>query len=345
MDDDATDRSRSASERAEPIGEGPLPSGSSYPGEREGDGDRRANTAIEGATSGVPEKDRATGGILEPSEGERGGLPSGARAPGNDRSTARLDQASEMGSVSLVGSGPGHPDLLTRRAWKRLSAADVVLYDSLVDERVVAELSDGVETIDVGKRPPNRTSQDEINRLLCERAQRGERVVRLKGGDPCLFGRGGEEATHLASESIAFEIVPGVSSVLAAPSVSGIPLTHRGRASSVTVLTGHETPEKDESALDWEALATTVAAGGTLVILMGVKRLSENVHALRDRDLAPETPVAMIQEATREEERTIVGTLDTIVERRERAAIQPPAVTIVGDVVSVREEIEEQLLG
>jgi uroporphyrin-III C-methyltransferase len=345
MDDDATDRSRSGSEGAEPGGEDLGTAGSSYPGEREGDGDRRTNTALGNATSGVPASEEAAGGLFEPGTGERGDLPSGTRTPGKDRSTARPERTRETGPVSLVGAGPGHPDLLTRRAWKRLSAADVVMYDSLVDERVVAELPDRVATIDVGKRSPNRTTQDEINALLRERAKRGERVVRLKGGDPCLFGRGGEEATHLADEGIGFEIVPGISSVLAAPSVSGIPLTHRDRASSVTVLTGHETPEKDGSALDWEAVARTVATGGTLVILMGVRRLAENVRALCEQDIAPETPAAMIQEATREGERTIVGTLATIVERRERAGIEPPAVTIVGDVVSVRESIEDQLLG
>jgi uroporphyrin-III C-methyltransferase len=345
MDDDVSDHARSASEGGDVPGVPYRRPWGSVPSEGEGESERRASEVWAGSGSIVSREDLSSSGFVEPSESDERFSRAGSERPVGNRSTTETERAGTAGTVSLVGSGPGHPDLLTRRAWKRLSTADVVLYDSLVSEAILAELPDSVATVDVGKRAPNRTSQDEINALLCERAQRGERVVRLKGGDPCLFGRGGEEATYLANEGLGFEIVPGISSVLAAPSVSGIPLTHRGRASSVTVLTGHETPEKDESALDWEALATTVAAGGTLVILMGVKRLPENVRALREQDLPPETPVAMIQEATREEERTIVGTLETIVERRERAGIEPPAVTIVGDVVSVREAVEEQLLG
>ncbi|MFB6297648.1 MAG: uroporphyrinogen-III C-methyltransferase [Salinirussus sp.] len=254
------------------------------------------------------------------------------------------DTDDRTGIVSLVGSGPGDPDLLTRRAWDRLSAADVVLHDSLTGEKILADLPAGVEVVDVGKRPPDPMPQPEINELMCERSRRDEAVVRLKGGDPTVFGRGGEEAEYLAAREIAFEIVPGVSSVLAAPSVSGVPLTHRDRASSVTVITGHETPEKDDSALDWEALARTVTAGGTLVVLMGVRRLAENVRALRNEALPPETPAAMIQKATRRDERTLVGTLETIGGRCREASIESPATLIVGDVVAVRGAIEEQLL-
>jgi uroporphyrin-III C-methyltransferase len=247
------------------------------------------------------------------------------------------------GTVSLVGSGPGHPDLLTRRAWRRLAEADVVLHDSLTGDEILDELPETVEVIDVGKRPPDRTPQEEINRLMAERSRRGERVVRLKGGDPTVFGRGGEEAEYLASENVDFEFVPGVSSVLAAPSVSGIPLTHRDHSSSLTVITGHETPDKEESALDWSALADTITDGGTLVILMGVRRLSENVRALRSHGVPPETPAAMVQKATWSGEQTVVGTLSSIAEERRTAGIESPAVTIVGDVVNVRRDVKERL--
>jgi uroporphyrin-III C-methyltransferase len=248
------------------------------------------------------------------------------------------------GTVSLVGAGPGDPELLTRKAWKRLEMADVVLHDSLTSDEVIEELPEEVEVVDVGKRPPNRTNQDEINELMCERSRRGERVVRLKGGDPNVFGRGGEEAEYLAAEDVTFEVVPGISSVLAAPSVGGFPLTHRHRASSLTVITGHQTPEKEESALDWGALAETVGAGGTLVILMGVKRLPENVRALREHQVPPETPVGMVQKATWRDEEILTGTLETIVNDCRDAGIDPPATTVVGDVVTVRDAVESQFL-
>lgn len=262
----------------------------------------------------------------------------------DDQSTTATQGAEESGGrVSLVGAGPGHPGLLTRRAWDRLRNADVVLYDSLTDEAVLDELPAAVEVVDVGKRPPDRTSQSEINELMCDRADRGENVVRLKGGDPTVFGRGGEEAEYLAGENVAVEVVPGVSSVLAAPSVSGIPLTHRDHSSSLTVITGHETPDKDESAIDWSALADTVVAGGTLVVLMGVSRLPENVRALREQGVPADTPVAMVEKATWEGERTVTGTLGDIVERSRDAGVEPPAVTVVGDVVGVRDAVADHL--
>ncbi|MFB6220889.1 MAG: uroporphyrinogen-III C-methyltransferase [Halolamina sp.] len=258
-------------------------------------------------------------------------------APGDaDQATAN-EVAS--GTVHLVGGGPGDPELLTRRAWSLLEAADVVLHDSLTGDDIIRDIPANTEVVDVGKRPPNRTSQAEINELMRDRAREGEEVVRLKGGDPHVFGRGGEEAEYLAEHDVPVDLVPGVSSVLAAPSASGIPLTHRERASSVTVVTGHETPDKEESALDWAALADTVVAGGTLVVLMGVRRLPENVAALRKHGVESDTPVAMVQKATWSGERTVVGTLDTIVERSE--TVEPPAVTIVGDVVNGRETVAE----
>lgn len=273
------------------------------------------------------------------------GLPAtGQDSEATKSASNTVNEDPVAGTVSLVGSGPGDPELLTKKAWNRLSSADVVLHDSLTGDNILRQVPDKTDIINVGKRSPNRTTQDEINALMLERSKQGEHVVRLKGGDPNVFGRGGEEAEYLASEDIAFEVVPGISSVLAAPSVGGFPLTHRDRASSMTVITGHQTPDKEESALDWSALADTITAGGTLVILMGVKRLAENVRALRNHRVPPETPVGMIQKATWGDEEILIGTLGTIVEKCHDVEIESPATTIVGDVVDVRGEVEEQFL-
>ena len=246
------------------------------------------------------------------------------------------------GTVAIVGAGPGDPELLTVKARKRLDAADVVLHDSLVGDGVVESIPERARRVNVGKRPGGeRTPQAEINRRLVEAARRGERVVRLKGGDPTVFGRGGEEAEHLAANGVPFEVVPGISSVLAGPQAAGIPLTHREHASSLTVVTGHEDPTKADSALDWEALARTVSAGGTLVILMGVARLPDNVRALREGGVPAETPAAMIERATLPGEFAVTDDLAGIVRTARRAGISPPAVTVVGDVVSVGERVAE----
>jgi len=248
----------------------------------------------------------------------------------------------EAGTVYLVGAGPGDPDLLTVKARRLLDEADVILHDSLVHEEVVDSCPASAELIDVGKRPTNgdRTTQAEIHELLVEKARQGHSVVRLKCGDPTVFARGGEEAEHLAGAGVEFEIVPGVTSAIAAPGVAGIPVTHRDRASALTVVTGHEDPTKPESAIDWTALAGTVAAGGTLAILMGVGRLPENMAALEASGLDPETPVAMIERATYEDEQVVTGTVATIATEAEQAGISPPAVTLVGDVVEVREAVD-----
>ncbi len=252
------------------------------------------------------------------------------------------------GTVYLVGAGPGDPELLTVKARKLLDTSDVVLHDRLADERIVESCSETAEIVSVGKRPGpdgERTTQEEINRMMVCKAREGKDVVRLKGGDPTVFGRGGEEAEHLAGAGIDFEVVPGITSAVAGPGVAGIPVTHREHASCVTVVTGHEDPTKPESALDWEALSATVKAGGTLVILMGVGRLPDNVSALRAGGVSADTPVAMVERATRDDEFTVTGTLETIVQRRDEVGIEPPAVTVVGDVVSVRENVAEFLQG
>ncbi|USZ75798.1 uroporphyrinogen-III C-methyltransferase [Halorussus vallis] len=252
------------------------------------------------------------------------------------------------GTVYLVGAGPGDPDLLTVKARELLDEADAVLHDRLADDRIVASCPDAAEIVDVGKRPGpdgERTTQEEIHHLMVRKAREGKDVVRLKGGDPTVFGRGGEEAEHLAAAGVDFEIVPGITSAVAGPGVAGIPVTHRDHASSVTVVTGHEDPTKDDSALDWDALAANVRAGGTLVVLMGVRRLPDYVAALREGGLSPETPAAMVEKATREEEFTVTATVETIVERRDEVGIEPPAVTVFGDVVEVRDQVAEFLQG
>jgi uroporphyrin-III C-methyltransferase len=256
------------------------------------------------------------------------------------------DAGPEPGTVALVGAGPGDPDLLTVKARRLLDGADVVLHDSLVRDAILETVPQSVELIDVGKRPDDggrRWAQAEINRRLVREADHGNAVVRLKGGDSTVFGRGGEEAEHLADEGVPFEIVPGVTSAVAAPAVAGIPATHRECASSLTVVTGHEDPTKADSALDWDALADTVIAGGTLVILMGVGRLPANVAALRAGGVPDSTPVAFVERATWPDGDLTLATLSTAVRRRDEEGIEPPAVIVVGDVVDVRERIGETL--
>ena len=249
--------------------------------------------------------------------------------------------ADDAGPVYLVGAGPGDPDLLTVRARRLLDNADVVMHDSLVGDGILEMIPPSVERLDVGKRPDDgrRWTQAEINRHLVRQARGGNTVVRLKGGDATVFGRGGEEAQHLADAGIPFEFVPGITSAIAAPALAGIPATHRDHASSLTVITGHENPTKDESALDWDALASMVTAGGTLVILMGVGRLPENVTALRANGVPAETPVAFVERATWPDGDVTVATLETAVECRDEADITPPAVVVVGDVVEVRDDV------
>lgn len=244
------------------------------------------------------------------------------------------------GRVALVGSGPGDPELLTVRARRLLDAADVVLHDKLPGEELL-ETIDPEKRIDVGKRAGGeRTPQSEINERLVSLAREGKQVVRLKGGDPMVFGRGGEELEYLAEHDIPVEIVPGITSAVAAPEVTGIPVTHRDHASSVTFVTGHEDPAKSESAIDWEALAET---GGTIVVLMGVGRLPAYTDALREAGMSPDTPVALVERGTRPGQRVAMGTLETIVTVRDEVGIEPPAVTIIGEVAAIHEAVTEVL--
>ena len=246
----------------------------------------------------------------------------------------------EPGTVYLVGSGPGDPDLLTVKAKRLLESADVVLHDKLPGPKIIEMLPENGRE-DVGKRAHgDRTSQSEINERLVELARDGKRVVRLKGGDSFVFGRGGEEAEYLAAHEIPFEVVPGVTSAIAAPAVAGIPVTHRDHASSVSFVTGHEDPTKPESAVDWSALAAT---GGTIVVLMGVGRLPDYTKALHEAGMALETPVALVERGTWPNQQVATGTLETIVDARDDADISPPAVTVIGDVASSRDSVVDFL--
>nr|HET6902477.1 uroporphyrinogen-III C-methyltransferase [Ktedonobacteraceae bacterium] len=250
--------------------------------------------------------------------------------------TERQEQA-RPGIVYLIGAGPGDAELITVKGLRYLRQADVVLYDRLSSPELLDELSPGTERVFVGKGPACHTmKQEEINRLLIAYAQQGRTVVRLKGGDPFVFGRGGEEALALAQAGIPFEIVPGVSSAISVPAYAGIPVTHRDYVSSVTIVTGHESNGHGATPIDWEALAKT---GGTLVILMGVKGLAHIAHRLIAGGLAQDVPAAVIQEGTTPQQRIVMGTLADIAERAATAKITSPAITVIGTVVSLSDAL------
>lgn len=236
------------------------------------------------------------------------------------------------GRVYLVGAGPGAADLITVRGLACLRRADVVVYDRLVSEELVAEAPAWAETIFVGKGPGWHVySQDEINSLLVERAQAGQTVVRLKGGDPFVFGRGGEEAAACAAAGVPCEIVPGLTSALAVPALAGVPVTHRGVSGAFAVVTAHRADDSADD-VDWAALARI----DTLVILMGVERLSQVVGLLLAYGRAGGTPVAIVERGTLPDERVTVGTLGDIVAQAAAIGVRPPGVIVVGDVVRVR---------
>ena len=238
------------------------------------------------------------------------------------------------GKVFLVGAGPGDPGLLTRRGADLLASADVVVYDALVSPELLSLAPKSAERIYGGKRSKDHAiPQGELNLLLVKKAKEGKRVVRLKGGDPYIFGRGGEEAEELASAQVPFEVVPGVSSIVAAPNYAGIPLTHRDHCSSFTVFTGHEDPTKANSALD---LAWLAKSPGTKVILMGVERIRALAAGLVEQGMPANTPVGMVRWGTTPRQETLVATLSTIADEVDRTGFAAPAVTIIGGVVSLR---------
>jgi uroporphyrinogen III methyltransferase / synthase len=247
------------------------------------------------------------------------------------------DVSPRPGTVYLVGAGPGDPGLLTVRGLALLGRADVVVYDRLVNPALLAEAPPGALRVAVGKCPGRHgPSQAEINRLLIARACEGRQVVRLKGGDPFVFGRGGEEAEALAAAGIPFEVVPGVSSAVAVPAYAGIPVTHRGLSSSFAVVTGHEDPDKAVAAVDWRRLATGV---DTLIVLMGLHTLPATVAALLAHGRSPATPVALIRWGTTSAQETVTGTLGDIVGVAQAAGLQPPVVAVIGEVVALRDRL------
>ena len=243
----------------------------------------------------------------------------------------------KKGKVYLVGAGPGDPGLLTVKAKECLERADVVIYDYLANQAFLDYAGDKAELIYVGKKGGSHTmGQQDINSLIVERAGSGLKVVRLKGGDPFIFGRGGEEAQELAKADISFEIIPGVTSAIAVPAYAGIPLTHRDYTATVAFITGHEDPTKEESNIAWDRLAT---AAGTLVFLMGVGNLSQIAERLMAHGRSGNTPVAVIRRGTVSEQRTVTGTLQDIAGIVKEEGIRPPAIIVVGDVVNLREQL------
>jgi uroporphyrin-III C-methyltransferase len=238
----------------------------------------------------------------------------------------------ENGIVYLVGGGPGDPGLITVKGLQCLRRADVVLYDRLIASELLNETPLHAELIDVGKEPKrHRRSQDEIHALLIEKACEGKTVVRLKGGDPFVFGRGGEECQALAEAGIQFEVVPGVSSAIAVPAYAGIPVTQRGVTTSFTVVAGHT--GGSESDIDWDGIARS----GTIVFLMGVEHLPEIVAKLITHGRSSDTPAALIQEGTTQHQVVVTGTLEDIVAKSQ--GVRPPAVFVVGEVVRLHEQI------
>jgi uroporphyrinogen III methyltransferase / synthase len=258
------------------------------------------------------------------------------------RPNAATPTAPEPATVYLVGAGPGDPGLLTVRARELLDSCDAVVYDALANPDLLArregDSRPAPELHFVGKRGGDGRSsrQEDINDLLVRLGREGKRTVRLKGGDPLVFGRGSEEAQALAAAGVPFEIVPGVTAGIAAPAYAGIPVTHRGLATSVTFVTGHEDPAKDETQTDWAALAR---AGGTIVLYMGVKRLPEIAAALAAGGLPADTPAAAVQWGTYAKQRTVLATLATLAERAEAARLGAPVIVVIGRAVQLREEI------
>jgi uroporphyrinogen III methyltransferase/synthase len=243
----------------------------------------------------------------------------------------------QTGIVYLVGAGPGDPALITLRGVECLRRADVVVYDYLANEQLLNHAPEGAEHIYAGKiGGRHNQDQDEINRLLVKKGREGKVVVRLKGGDPLLFGRGGEECEALREAGIPFEVIPGVTAAVGAAAYAGIPLTHRDFTPSVAFVTGQEGKDKDESAIDWERLSL---GGGTVVFYMGITTLRSNMQRMIEHGRAPETPVALVRWATTPHQQVLTGTVADIADMAEAAAFKPPAVTIVGEVVALRKKL------
>jgi uroporphyrinogen III methyltransferase/synthase len=247
-----------------------------------------------------------------------------------------MTSKTKTGKVYIIGAGPGDAGLITLKGIDCLKCADVVIYDNLVNEELLKYAPASARFIYAGKKGGDHTlPQDAMNDLLVQEALAGNVVARLKGGDPFIFGRGGEEAEVLAAKAVPFEIVPGVTSAIAVPAYAGIPLTHRGLTSTVAFITGHEDPTKEKSDIDWQALSGI----GTLVFLMGVKNLAQIVEALVTCGKAPETPAALIRRGKTPQQETLTGTLADIVELARAKKYTPPAILVVGPVVDLRKTL------
>ncbi|RLC03013.1 MAG: uroporphyrinogen-III C-methyltransferase [Deltaproteobacteria bacterium] len=243
----------------------------------------------------------------------------------------------KTGKVYLIGAGPGDPGLLTLKAKECIETADVVVYDYLASPFLLDYAKNDAQVIYVGKKGGDHTlTQDKINLLLVDKARQGLDVARLKGGDPFVFGRGGEEAQMLLSHGVSYEVVPGVTSAIAAPAYAGIPITHRDHTSFVSFITGHEDPTKKDTSMQWDIYAKSNA---TLVFLMGVKNLENIVKNLVTHGKAPDTPIALVRWGTTTQQLTVTGTLETIVERVKEAKLTSPAIIVIGHVVSLRDEL------
>jgi uroporphyrin-III C-methyltransferase / precorrin-2 dehydrogenase / sirohydrochlorin ferrochelatase len=267
-----------------------------------------------------------------------GGLASGAIAPGVT-SRGGTQHSTLRGSVALVGGGPGDPGLITVRGRELLGEADVVITDRLAPRSLLSELSPDVEIVDVAKVPRGAAvAQEHINALLVEHARAGRFVVRLKGGDSFVFGRGGEEILACLRAGIAVTVVPGVTSAVAVPAAAGVPLTHRGIAQEFHVVSAHVAPDDERSAVDWRALA---ASSATLVLLMGTEHLQAVADTLIGHGRHARTPVSVISDGTLPSQRTINARLDTVARDCARAGLRPPAVVVVGEVVTISEQISE----
>ena len=243
----------------------------------------------------------------------------------------------KTGKVYLVGAGPEDPGLITLKAVERIKTADVVVYDYLSNEKFLSYAKKDAEIIYVGKVGGNHTlSQWQINELIIKKAKEGKTVARLKGGDPFIFGRGGEEAEEIIQAGIDYEVVPGITAGAAAAAYAGIPLTHRDFSTTVAFITGHEDPTKDESNIYWDKISTGI---GTLVFYMGIGNLEPNMKKLIENGRSPDTPVALIRWGTTSQQETLVGTIADIAEKAKAANFKAPAITVVGGVVSLRNKL------
>jgi uroporphyrin-III C-methyltransferase len=249
-----------------------------------------------------------------------------------------INSKNSKGKVYICGAGPGSPDLITKKCWDLLKQCDIILYDRLVGEEILKLIPKSTPKIYVGRSSGDpTTNQMKTNKIMLQHALEGKKVLRLKGGDPFIFGRGGEEAEFLSENAINFEIVPGISSAIGSAIYSGIPLTHRKFSSSVAIVTGHEDPTKQEKSVLWDKLANAV---DTIVILMGIERVESIIKILINYGLSKDTKIAVIQNGTLKDQKVIVGNFSNIRKKMDEAFIKPPAVIIIGEVVSLSDKIK-----